>query len=76
MSLKGHVLAGVIDSGYTGEVKIVMYCHSSSPIVIRRGDKVAQMVIVNNLNAKFTIEEANELSLTDRGSGGFGSTGG
>jgi len=64
---------GVIDSDYRGEVKVCLHNHSSQPQVIEPEERVAQMVIVPFLPAQY--EEAEELSDTARGEGGFGSTG-
>ena len=67
---------GVIDSGYRGEIKLKYVVRDSRPTanaVYKVGDKVGQLVIVPFLNAE--LEEVNELSDTERGSGGFGSTG-
>ena len=74
ISLRGvHRLAGVIDSGYRGEVKVVLVNLSDSPFVIEKGMKIAQMLI-QPLNA-VNVVEAEELDDTSRGEGGFGSTG-
>ena len=64
---------GVIDSDYRGEVKVCLHNHSSQPQVIEPDERVAQMVIVPFLPAQY--EEAEELSDTVRGEGGFGATG-
>lgn len=64
---------GVIDSDYRGEVKVALHNHSTAPQTVEPGERVAQFVIVPFLPADY--EEAQELSDTDRGAGGFGSTG-
>ena len=64
---------GVIDADYRGEIKVALYNQSKEVRQINRGDRIAQMAIVPYL--KVEIEEAEELSDTDRGAGGFGSTG-
>lgn len=64
---------GVIDSDYRGEVKVVLHNHSSEPQIVEPGERVAQLAIVPFLAADY--EEAPELSDTQRGAGGFGSTG-
>lgn len=64
---------GVIDSDYRGEVKIALHNHGREPQEIVPGDRVAQMVIAPVIAADFT--EADGLCDTDRGEGGFGSTG-
>lgn len=65
---------GLIDSGYRGEIKvIVVNLDRTSPIDIKRGDKIAQLVIQRVENAKLVVVE--ELPESERGEGGFGSTG-
>jgi len=74
LSIKGiHRLAGLIDSDYRGEIKIVLYNASKQEYKIEKGDRVAQIAIVPVVRAEF--EEVNELSETARGDGGFHSTG-
>ena len=63
---------GVIDSDYRGEIKVALYNHSCNTVVIKKGERIAQLVITPYLRADFC--EA-ELSDTSRGAGGFGSTG-
>ena len=65
---------GTIDSDYRGEVKAILINHGEDDFVIRRGDRVAQLVIAPVTRAAF--REVAELDETERGSGGFGSTGG
>lgn len=64
---------GVIDSDYRGEIMVALYNHSGEAIVVEHGERVAQMVIAPYLFADY--EEADSLSDTVRGEGGFGSTG-
>ena len=64
---------GTIDAGYRGEVGVIMYNGGTTEFPIRRGDRIAQMVICRLPEVKLVASE--ELSTTDRGSGGFGSTG-
>ena len=64
---------GTIDSDYRGEVKIIMINLGSEDFVIRRGDRIAQMVIAPVTHGMFAL--SNTLDSTDRGAGGFGSTG-
>ena len=64
---------GVIDSDYRGEVKVALHNHSDQPQTIEPDERVAQLVIVPFLAAEFM--ESDTLSDTDRGEGGFGSTG-
>lgn len=65
---------GLIDSGYRGEVKVVLInLDPGDPIGISRGDKIAQLVIVPVPEVEVVL--VDELSATERGEGGFGSTG-
>ena len=64
---------GTIDADYRGEIKVILINHGNEPFVIRNGDRIAQMVVCPIVQAKF--EQVDELSDTERGSGGFGSTG-
>ena len=64
---------GVIDSDYRGEIKVSLANLSSNDFVVAPGDRVAQLVITPVCIPK--IEVVDELSETDRGEGGFGSTG-
>lgn len=66
-------LAGVIDPGYRGELKVVMTNLSAAPVEIKPGDRIAQLRIVQRIEAAF--EEVAELGEAARGAGGFGSTG-
>ena len=65
---------GTIDSDYRGEVKIIMINHGDEAFAIERGDRVAQLVLAPVTRAAWRAVE--ELDDTERGSGGFGSTGG
>lgn len=66
---------GTIDSGYRGEIRICLINHDQrDPIVLRRGDRIAQLVVQRVEHAVF--REVNELGDTRRGTGGYGSTGG
>ncbi len=64
---------GTIDSDYRGEVKVILINHSDVPFVINDGDRIAQMVIARHETASFEVVAS--LDATERGSGGFGSTG-
>ncbi len=64
---------GVIDSDYRGEIRVVLLNHSKEPQTIQPGERVAQFIITPVLTPVY--EEAEELSDTSRGAGGFGSTG-
>ena len=64
---------GTIDSDYRGEVKVIMANMGAEDFVLRRGERIAQLVIQRTERADFRLCE--ELDETDRGSGGFGHTG-
>lgn len=64
---------GTIDSDYRGEVGVVLINHGQEPFVIRRGERIAQMVIAPYAQA--VMREVEALDETARGAGGFGSTG-
>lgn len=64
---------GVIDVGYTGAIKVKLYNHGDTEYTVRKGDKISQLVIVPILIP--TLEIVDELEDTERGDGGFGSTG-
>ncbi len=64
---------GVIDSDYRGEIKVALYNQSGQKKLVKKGERIAQIVIAPFLAPEFT--EVNELDETDRGEGGFGSTG-
>jgi dUTP pyrophosphatase len=65
---------GTIDADYRGQVQVVLANLGSDPIVIRRGDRIAQLVVAPVSRASFEL--VDELPASARGSGGFGSTGG
>jgi dUTP pyrophosphatase len=64
---------GTIDADYRGEVKVILINHGSVPFEIRRGDRIAQMVVAPV--SAVTFSERETLDETTRGAGGFGSTG-
>ena len=64
---------GTVDSDYRGEVRVILINHSDEPFVIKDGDRIAQMVIARHESAYFEVVET--LDETERGAGGFGSTG-
>ncbi len=66
-------MAGLVDAPYRGELLVCMYNLNDTEFVFEAGQKVAQLVVLPTLYPSF--EEAEELSDTSRGSGGFGSTG-
>ena len=65
---------GTIDSDYRGELKVILINHSGEPFPIHRGDRIAQLVLAPVTLAAWV--EVAELDETERGAGGFGSTGG
>ena len=64
---------GTIDADYRGEIGVLLINHGEAPFPIRRGERIAQMVIAAVAMAE--LIPATSLSATDRGAGGFGSTG-
>jgi dUTP pyrophosphatase len=64
---------GTVDADYRGEINVLLINHSDRPFTINRGERIAQMVIAPVVQA--TLAPATSLSSTDRGSGGFGSSG-
>jgi dUTP pyrophosphatase len=64
---------GLIDSGYRGEVGVLLVNHGSEPATLRRGERIAQLVI--QPVARAVLVEVRELEASRRGAGGFGSTG-
>jgi dUTP pyrophosphatase len=64
---------GTIDADYRGEVKVILINHGHEPFVIKRGERIAQMVIAPVTRA--TLVQVETLDETARGAGGFGSTG-
>ena len=64
---------GTIDADYRGEIGVILVNLSDSPFTVEHGDRIAQLVIAKHERAVW--HEAASLSETDRGSGGFGSTG-
>ncbi|MBE6367889.1 MAG: dUTP diphosphatase [Lentisphaerae bacterium] len=64
---------GTIDAGYRGEVGVIMFNHGPDVFEVKRGDRIAQMVIAELPEVELVVAE--ELSATLRGGGGFGSTG-
>lgn len=65
---------GTIDSDYRGEVKVILVNLGSAPFEVRRGDRIAQLVLAPVIRASWL--KVDELDETSRGEGGFGSTGG
>lgn len=73
MAKHGLTCRGTIDAGYTGTIKAVIFNHSDQVYKVTAGDKVTQMVIMPIITPELELVE--ELEKTERGSGGFGSTG-
>ena len=67
------ILAGVVDSGYRNEIKVVMINLGEGLVSVNKGDRIAQLIIEKCHDVEW--EEVNELSDSDRGEGGFGSSG-
>ena len=71
---KLFTVAGVIDNGYTGEIKIALHNSTENFQTIYRGDKIAQLILIPTVN--FDVEEVTDISSNDgRNDSGFGSTG-
>ncbi len=64
---------GVVDSDYRGEIKVALVNHGAEPYTVQPGDRIAQLMFVPIMHAEFT--ESDTLDETERGAGGFGSTG-
>jgi dUTP diphosphatase len=64
---------GTIDGDYRGEIRVILVNHGAEPVVVRPGDRIAQMVVAPVAPVEF--EEVRALDETDRGDGGFGHTG-
>ncbi len=77
LAIKNGIFAlnspGTIDSDYRGEVKIILANFSKQPFIINRGDRIAQLIVAKYTRVEWT--EVKELDDTNRGQGGFGSTG-
>lgn len=64
---------GTVDSDYRGEVMVLLVHHGDEPVTLGRGERIAQLVLAPVADVRF--EAADELAETERGAGGFGSTG-
>lgn len=69
----GIVSEGVIDSGYTGSIAVKLYNHGNSTVFVQRGQKISQLVLLPIITPE--LELVDSLEETERGTGGFGSTG-
>lgn len=70
----GIVSEGVIDAGYTGSIRVKLYNHSDIDYTFKAGDKITQLVVLPFF-ADFELVLVNSLGDTERGDGGFGSSG-
>lgn len=66
---------GVIDPGYRGELFAQLINVGTKPVTVRHGDRLVQMILHENIINDFSIEEVDELSESERGESGFGSSG-
>lgn len=66
---------GIVDSGYRGEVCVTLKNHGNIAVSFRAGDRIAQILFVNHMMHQIDLEPVEELEETDRGTGGFGSSG-
>ena len=64
---------GTIDADYRGEIKVLLINHGQEPFTIQNGERIAQMVIAQHATVQW--QETLSLSNTERGEGGYGSTG-
>jgi dUTP pyrophosphatase len=64
---------GTIDADYRGEVQVLLINHGTQPFIVRRGDRIAQMVVAPV--TQIAWKQVEQLNETERGSGGYGSTG-
>lgn len=78
LAAKGIAVAnapGIVDSDYRGEIKVLLINHSSDQFKIRPGDRIAQLIPVKILTNSLDIQDGMPDINTERGAGGFGSTG-
>ena len=77
LAAKHHITVtnspGTVDANFRGEVKVILYNLGKEPFIIQRGDRIAQMVICKL--PEIELQEVTALSESDRGTGGFGSSG-
>jgi dUTP pyrophosphatase len=69
------VLAGVVDSSYRNTIKVLLFNNSDTPFQVEMGDRIAQLILEKIYTVDMKVVPYDELSLTDRGEAGFGSTG-
>lgn len=73
LMLEGLTTDGTIDCGFTGSIRVVLFNHSNNDYEVKAGQKIAQLVILPIITPD--VEIVGHLDATDRGDGGFGSTG-
>lgn len=73
MAKEGLTSRGTIDSGYSGSIQAVLFNHSRKDYIVEKGQKITQLVLMPIITPK--LELVDELEETERGTGGFGSTG-
>jgi dUTP pyrophosphatase len=74
LALKGiSAIGGIVDSSYRGEIKVLLVNHGPNPVTLPKGTRVAQLVVYPIVRMKSVV--TTEVTTTDRGMGGFGSTG-
>lgn len=74
MNVKHGILStGLVDAGYTGSIRVKLYNHGHEAYTVKEGDKISQIVILPALLCEFS--QVGTLDETERGDGGFGSTG-
>lgn len=73
MSKEGLTSRGTIDCGYTGSIRVVLFNHGTNKTIIKKGQKISQLVVMPIITPE--LEVVDSLEDTERGSGGFGSTG-
>lgn len=69
------VVQGIIDTGYTGELFSAVWNLTDQPVTLKRGERVAQLIILPNSTAQTVMVQARALGVTSRGWAGFGSSG-
>jgi dUTP pyrophosphatase len=78
LAVKGIFVAnspGTIDADFRGEIKVILYNMSAGDFTIKKGDRIAQLVFAPVARVKFSEIDESQLSQTERGKSGFGSTG-
>lgn len=69
----GITTDGVVDEGFTGEIKVALFNHGTRPYQVNRGDRIAQLVVLKTYYVD--CEQVDELDDSERGDNGYGSTG-